>query len=663
MTNGNNGLLDGIRQIPARLRALDITGGLPGAPLGFRLRGATSSGPPASGTWKAGDQAPDRNGTTWTCITGGTGQAAAWSGSLTGLAPSGDATGATDYRNIQGLLNLTGKAVLQPGVFTVNATLQIPAYAALLGSAPAEGGSGTIIRMAAGANLAAIAASAGWTASSNTFSVPPCYVRGITLDGNSSAQGGGAGHGLVLQTYWSYVEDCLFENTLGDGLRLDATGADGSTAISNTMPENRFTRCQLRSNGGNGILVHDPSDNTATDGWITDCVVASPGLCGIWVDSGAGWHIQGNHVYGGIPQDGITVGHLYMTKIVENYIEAWGQSATLGAYGAIDLGYGLGHGTNDGGNGSVIAGNVIKQDVAPGNASSTIYGIGTFCLSSGTFNATVSGNTLSAPAAQPASAVAIVLQNQSGSSVSNIAIGTNLINGSWGAGILSVIAAGGTVNLANATPVDLMAGTTSFAPLNFTSGTLLTAAAAGAVEYDGVAGYLTNETTSGRGLIPVEQKFRLTATGGTISTIANYFGTTSNISLVSGAEYEIEVDCWFLRSTSDPVVWTFTNSAAPTSMNLEYKFSAATGIVSTAAATSLFGDQYNITSATATVTTGSLTTAVNHHHKFWIRLINGTGTSLKIQATASTAGTITPGIGSSWKARRVPAANIGSFAA
>jgi len=221
----------------------------------------------------------------------------------------------------------------------------------------------------------------------------------------------------------------------------------------------------------------------------------------------------------------------------------------------------------------------------------------------------------------------------------------------------------GAGNMSPAGMLKLAAGTASLTPLKFQSGTNLTSATAGDMEYDGVSTYITNETTSGRGLNLVEQKFRLTSTGSTISTIANYFGSTSNISLVSGGEYEIEIDCWFLRSTTDPVVWTFTNSAAPTSMNLEYKFSATGGIVSTAAATSLFGDQYNITTATATVTTGSLTTAVNHHHKFWIRLINGTGTSLKIQATASTGGTITPGINSSWKARRVPAANVGTFSA
>lgn len=222
--------------------------------------------------------------------------------------------------------------------------------------------------------------------------------------------------------------------------------------------------------------------------------------------------------------------------------------------------------------------------------------------------------------------------------------------------------ANGSGQAATAAPVLLAAGTSSAAPLNFTSGTNLSAAAAGAHEYDGVAAYFTNETTSGRGLVPVEQRFRLTSTGGTISTIANYFGSTSNISLVSGAEYEIEIVCWFLKSTAGTVTWTFTNSAAPTSMTLDYELSPATGIVTTAAASDLFGQQYNITATAPTVVSASLTSAVNHRHKFWIRLINGTGTSLKIQATAS-AGTITPGINSYWKARRVPAANVGSFSA
>lgn len=234
-------------------------------------------------------------------------------------------------------------------------------------------------------------------------------------------------------------------------------------------------------------------------------------------------------------------------------------------------------------------------------------------------------------------------------------------NGSSFVSALQLSQAGVVSILSNT--LDLAAGTTSFPPLLLASGTNLTSPAAGAVEYDGASTYATNETTSGRGLVSVEQKFRLTATGGTISTIANYFGTTSNISLVSGAEYEIEIDCWFLKTTAGTVTWTFTNSAAPTAMNIECKMSPATGLVTgTPTATALFSDQYDLTTTAPTVVSPSLTSAVNHHHRFWIRLINGTGTSLKIQATTS-AGTITPGINSAWTARRVPAANVGTFAA
>jgi hypothetical protein len=218
----------------------------------------------------------------------------------------------------------------------------------------------------------------------------------------------------------------------------------------------------------------------------------------------------------------------------------------------------------------------------------------------------------------------------------------------------------GTVTLAGT--LQPATGAAAVTPVQFTSGALNTTPAAGAVEYDGVSAYITNDTTSGRGQLVAEQKFRLTAAGSAITTIANYFGTTSNISLVASAEYEIEIDCWFLKTTAGTVTWTFTNSAAPASMTLDYQMSPATGIVSAPAAADLFGQQYNVTTTAPTVVSPSLTTGVNHRHKFKIRLVNGTGTSLKIQATAG-AGSLTPGINSYWKARRVPLANIGTFAA
>jgi hypothetical protein len=68
----NNGVLDGIRRIGAKVRDLTIDGGLPGAPQGLRIRGATTAGAPTTGTWKARDVIEDGTGTLWLCTAAGT---------------------------------------------------------------------------------------------------------------------------------------------------------------------------------------------------------------------------------------------------------------------------------------------------------------------------------------------------------------------------------------------------------------------------------------------------------------------------------------------------------------------------------------------------------------------------------------------------------------
>lgn len=214
------------------------------------------------------------------------------------------------------------------------------------------------------------------------------------------------------------------------------------------------------------------------------------------------------------------------------------------------------------------------------------------------------------------------------------------------------------------TGATLAAGSATVAPLRLASGTNLTTPVTGAVEYDGAASYITNDTTSGRGYVNVEQRFRLTSAGSTISTIANFFGTTSNIPLVASGFYEIDVYAWFLKTTAGTVVWTLTNSAAPTSQNIVYEMSPITGIVAPpGTATMLSGQIYNdATAALALSATGTLSDAVNHYAHIKVFLQNGAGTSLKIQATVS-AGSITPGIGSKWISRRLPTTSVGAVAA
>jgi hypothetical protein len=207
-------------------------------------------------------------------------------------------------------------------------------------------------------------------------------------------------------------------------------------------------------------------------------------------------------------------------------------------------------------------------------------------------------------------------------------------------------------------------GTTSLAAYNVPAGTLKTTPVAGDNEFDGVNFYATIDTTSKRGCIPVEQYFHLTADGSNITTtIANFFGTTSNISLVASAYYDIEMMLVFTKTTTEALTITLTNSAAPTSQNIYWEESPASGLVAPpGTATALTGFVRNDATAAKAIVTASLTTATDHYIYIRIQLKNGTGTSLKIQAT-NPAGSITPRLGSFWRCRRMSPNNVGTFAA
>ena len=79
--------------------------------------------------------------------------------------------------------------------------------------------------------------------------------------------------------------------------------------------------------------------------------------------------------------------------------------------------------------------------------------------------------------------------------------------------------------------VALSAGTASVAPFNLTSGTNLTTATAGAIEYDGKVFYGTPQGTQ-RGVIPGMQFFRLQANlaGANVNTVQSVFGVSVTLS-------------------------------------------------------------------------------------------------------------------------------------
>lgn len=206
----------------------------------------------------------------------------------------------------------------------------------------------------------------------------------------------------------------------------------------------------------------------------------------------------------------------------------------------------------------------------------------------------------------------------------------------------------------------IAAGTATVAPTTYTAGTNLTVPVAGATEYDGTQMYQTLDTSSGRGAIDVEQYFHLTANGGAITTIGNFFGANSNPTIVASGYYILDCYFWYATTGTGTVVFTFTNSAAPTSQNIYWEMSPTTGMVAPpGTATMLVGQTLNDNTAARTITTGSLS-AANHyaHVKMWIQ--NSTGTNIKIQAT-SNGTNLTPQLNSYWICRRISPNNIGSF--
>jgi hypothetical protein len=208
----------------------------------------------------------------------------------------------------------------------------------------------------------------------------------------------------------------------------------------------------------------------------------------------------------------------------------------------------------------------------------------------------------------------------------------------------------------------LAAGGTAASSASFkiNSGSLLTAAEAGVAEYDGASLYFTtNTTTTGRGQIIDRQVFRLTSSGSALGpTIADYFGSTSSISLPAAGVYEIEYFLYFTKTTTGTVTFTLTASSAPTGIFGTYIGAPATGV---GAGTPQSGYTASQAATTAVFPVTTANTGANHSYTVRTQIITNAATTFRMQVTSS-LGTVTPLAGSFYCVRRV-AATTGSFVA
>jgi hypothetical protein len=207
------------------------------------------------------------------------------------------------------------------------------------------------------------------------------------------------------------------------------------------------------------------------------------------------------------------------------------------------------------------------------------------------------------------------------------------------------------------------AGTTTVPPFTITSGTNLTTAAAGAVEYDGTTFSGTIDTTSGRALNTLDQMFRLTADGSAIgATIADYFGSNSAFPYVGSGVYEIVWYLWYTKTTAGTVTYTLTSTNAPVNLSAFYYQSPVGGIGTSGTAQTAAISKSTATGA-ALPATGSLTTAVQHQAEIHaIYEANASAGNVRLRVTES-SGTVTPLRGSFYRVRRLPSGNVGTFVA
>jgi hypothetical protein len=153
------------------------------------------------------------------------------------------------------------------------------------------------------------------------------------------------------------------------------------------------------------------------------------------------------------------------------------------------------------------------------------------------------------------------------------------------------------------------AGTTSLSPLTFQSGTNLTSATAGAMEYDGKVIY---STPAARGVMPSMQYYRLNSNlaGSNVNTAQSVFGV--GVTLSASTIYAIE-SFFILQKTAGTTSHTISSGFGGTATinNIAYGITwTRSDAALTASAMSQFSAAHSFsTLASAFVLSGSITSA------------------------------------------------------
>ncbi|MCE9672777.1 right-handed parallel beta-helix repeat-containing protein [Myxococcus stipitatus] len=275
-----------------------------------------------------------------------------------------------------------GDELVLSGPCLVNATLRLRGERAYRGGEP----SGTVIRQANGANLAALMASDTWLDAA-TYTGDPISVKNLTLDGNAANNTGRATDGLVVMSWNSTVENLRINSMRGSGIRLTNTNSAG-VAITNTQVNGRIVHNFISDSGQHGVYVQD-SGNSVTDWDLIDNWIADSGVSAIRLENAAGWKVRGNHLYG-VGQTAIVALRLFGTTLSDNYIEGFGEGTTTGTWAGISA-------TVQGDAASVISDNKIFNFGGEPNTGSLYHYLSIAQVNYGTGFVSVTGNAIRGP--------------------------------------------------------------------------------------------------------------------------------------------------------------------------------------------------------------------------------------------------------------------------
>ena len=228
---------------------------------------------------------------------------------------------------------------------------------------------------------------------------------------------------------------------------------------------------------------------------------------------------------------------------------------------------------------------------------------------------------------------------------------------------------GGNVGIGVTSPtaeLHLPAGTAAAntAPLKFTTGTNLTTAEAGAVEYNGSTFFATANTAPGRGYLPHYAFYIATTNGGVSSgTTVDAFPANSSISLAANTNYEIEAVLFPNKSAGavGTIQFSQVTSAAVTYMAGYFSISPS-GVATSATATYNYGG-YVSAGTTGTFPGFNATTLTTYDFTFKIRVYVGANPVNWRLRFVNSVGTVTILSTSYYLVRALPSASVGTFVA